>query len=199
MPEISGYGDIDSFDIIETIGSFISDNVIDIRTDRKNIRWIFPTLPKDRTNYPEAVVEIKNITYDDQSADMYLNSETLVGGNYVEYYGRSAMADVLITVLTEKESQFTVQRNGESLFLTNQPLNLYIINQISDAIKWYKSELLEDFVDVRVIRKTPVFEDAPQTWASELRIEIDYQDVWAKEYSASGELLTEYSLTITTY
>ena len=199
MPTTSGVGSIDTFQVIEVIGNLISNEVTDIRTDRKSDKWVYPIFPKKRTNYPEAVVEIKDINYDDASANRFLCSETLESGNYAEYYYRDAIADVLLTVLTEKESQFEVTRNGTEYFLTNQPLNLYIVNQIHDAIKWNKSDLLEYFIDIKVLKKTPVFEDDPNTWAGELRIEVEYQDVWAKEYSASGELLTQYSLTITTY
>lgn len=197
MPSVSGVGSIDTFSIIEVIGNFITSNVTDIRTDRKSTKWVYPVLPKKPTNYPEAIVEIKNISYSDESAAMFLETQTTDG--YKEYYYKSAEADVLITVLTEKESQFNVTRNGSDLYLTNQPLNLYIINQISDAINWNKSELLESFIDISVTRKTPVFEDDPQTWASELRLAVEYQDVWVKEYSSDGELLEEYSLTIDTY
>lgn len=197
MPTTAGVGAIDSFNIIEVIGNHITNNVTDIRTDRTNSRWVFPTLPKDKTNYPEAVVELKNINYNENSPANFFKSEELESGYYREYYYREANADVIITVLTEKESQFSVTRNGTSMFLTNQPLNLYICNSISDSIKWNKSDFLEDFIDIREIRKTPVFEDDPQTWASEIRVEVEFFDVWVKDYSDDGELLDEYSLTVT--
>lgn len=197
MPTTTGVGNIDTFNLIQVIGNHITDNVTDIRTDRSNSRWVFPTLPKDKSNYPEAVVEIKNVNYNEDSAGRVLCFEELDSGNYAEYYYRHAFSDVIITVLTEKESQFTVTRNSTEMFLTNQPLNLYICNSISDAIKWGKDDLLDYFMDIKETRKTPVFEDSPQVWASEIRIEVEFYDVWLKTYSSDGELVDEYSLTLT--
>jgi len=198
MPTNSSIGNIDTFNLIQVIGNHITDNVTDIRTDRTNSRWVFPTLPKDRTNYPEVVVELKNVNYDEDSADRFLESEELGSGDYREYYYRYAAAEVIIIVLTEKESQFTVTRNGTEMFLTNQPLNLFLCNSISDAIKWKKDDLLDYFMDIKETRKTPVFEDDPQTWASEIRLEIEFYDIWVKDYSDDGELVDEYSLTLST-
>lgn len=196
MPELKGVGQIASFKAVEVIGNFISNNVTDIRTDRKNPRWVFPTMPKDRANYPTVVVELKTLDYTDNGAGMFLGSELTELGNYNHYYQRECVADIRLTILTEKESKFQVTRNDTGMYLTNQPLNLFLANKISDAINWNKEDLLGDFIDIRVMKKTPVFEDDPHAWASEIILEAEMQDVWVKEYDSTGELVDQYSLTL---
>ena len=197
MPVIEGYGEIDAFEVIQIVGNLISDNVTDIRTDRTNSRWVFPVFPDDLSNYPEVIVELKSINYEDISAGRYLSTETEeTTGDYLEYYTRYGTADLVLTVLSEKKPSYTVTRNSTSLYLNNQPLNLYLCNAITDVLKWKRDELLECFIDFRVIKKSPVFEDDPNTWASEIKCEVEYQDIWVKRYDASGELIKEYSLTV---
>jgi uncharacterized protein YneR len=197
MPETTGYGNIDTFDIVQVIGNLISDNVTDIRTNRKNPRWVFPTFPDDDVNYPEIVVELKSVSYDDISAGRFFKEEVEEStGDYLQYYTRYGVAEVRITVLTEKKTPYEVVRNGTTLYLTNQPLNLYLCNSISDALKWKRDDLLQYFIDFRVMKKSPVFEDDSNTWASEIDCEVEYQDIWVKRYDASGELVDEYSLIV---
>jgi len=197
MPETTGCGNIDTFDIIQVIGNLITDNVTDIRTNRTNNRWVFPVFPDDKSNYPEIIVELLGVNYEDISAGRLLSTETEIStGDYLEYYTRYGMADLTITVLSEKKTSYSVVRNGTTLYLNNQPLNLYLCNAITDALKWKRDDLIEYFIDFRIIKKTPVFEDDPNTWASEIKCEVEYQDVWVKRYNVTGELVASYSLAV---
>lgn len=197
MPNVKSVGQIDTFNLVERIGNFITNNVEDVRSNRTSDRWVYPTFPKTGTNYPQVVVEIKQVIYNETAADRFLQTVSGENGDYKEYFYREADAIVLLTILSEKESQYEVERQGNKMYLTNQPLNLYIADLISEQIKIKKYDLMNEseFIDIRETRKTPVYDNDPQSWASEIRLEVEFLDVWVKDYSSTGELVSEYSLT----
>ncbi len=198
MPEYSGCGDIDYFNIITKLGNFLNDNLVDVRKDRNNKRWIFPTFPDSDSNYPEIVINVKGIKYNENSAGRFLFEENDSSGNLKKYYSLDGVADISIYVLTEKNSQFNTTRNGKTLYLRNQPLNEFITNNIRDIFKWKRYEFLDDdfIYDVRLTGISEVFDDGPNTWACEINTSIVIRDIWVEEYSASNELISSYSLNM---
>jgi len=185
--------DIQFFDIVETIGTFIQDNVVDIHTTRDGNRWIFPTFPKRNSSLPQVTIQLGQPTYENDSAGDYLYSESLDNGDYKEYYYKKATYIIHLFIISSKEQEIQA---GE-LFLTNQPLNLYITNSIKYALFKHRGKLLKSFDNFRLENISPVFENNKYSWSSDIACSIKAKDVWCKEYH-NGQLIREYTLNANT-
>jgi hypothetical protein len=183
------------FTPVELIGNLIQENVPDLIPDRK--RWVYPTFSIDDSKLPQCTVKMVTNSYTTDSAGDYM-SEEMDGENNIfkEYFYKKATAKINLYILTQKRQEFTVENNGTELFLTNQPLNLYITNNVKEAL-WrgfnvgYFQNQLER---VNILNVDSAFRDTETIWASEIQCEVKYKDVWVKEYK-DGVLVKEYSLT----
>ena len=191
--------EIKLFNVVEIIGNLIEDNISDPAGKTK---WVFPTFSTNDSNLPQVTVKMLPPVYEDDSADSFLYEEVSTGTiKYKEYYYKKATVPVNLYILTGKQQSYTVGVGVDALYLTNQPLNIYLTEQIKNLL-WKEQENKDTFQDeferVRVLGIDPAFRDDENTWASEIQLEVKYKDVWVKEYDEDG-IVNEYSLTITNY
>ena len=191
--------EIKLFNVVEVIGNLIEDNISDL--DCKS-RWVFPTFATNDSQLPQVTVKLLSPTYEDDAAGSFLSEEVLVGDIvYKEYYYKKAIVPVNLYVRTGKTQEFTVGSGDDEMYLKNQPLNIYLAEQIKNLL-WLKQENSDTFQDeferVKVLGMDLAFEDTDTTWSSEIQVEVKYKDVWVKEYDVEG-VVSEYSLTVNTY
>ena len=188
------------FKIVENIGTFLTNNIIDIRKNRSNKRWIFPEFPKSDSNYPEIVIELTSSNYENfGGGDNYSHNELYPNGNYAEYYNKILKCIVHIYVLTSKEEEYEIIDNGEKLYLTNKQLNVYLTNKVKNAINQNRTEFVSGdnkFNEINLSDISFPYENNKHSWASDLTIDITLQDYWIKEYSA-GRMIASYNLSET--
>lgn len=188
--------DIKLFNVVEVLGNLIQNNISDPAGKSK---WVFPTFPEKDSNLPQVTVKLLSPQFEDDSAGSFLTEDTSDG--YKEYYYKKATVPVNLYIITGKKQSYTVGTGADALYLTNQPLNIYITNQIKELL-WREQENKSTFQDtferVKVLGIDPTFRDTEHSWASEIQCEIKYKDVWVKEYE-NDELVASYSLTVDNY
>ena len=182
------------FEIVETVGNFIQDNVNDIVTPNRK-RWVFPTFPEKNAALPQATIEVSDIGYENDSAGDFLYSTQLLNGDYREYYYKKAEGTMHIYVITKKDSSFEVDYDQGKRYLTNKPLNIYLTHNIRNTLFKNRGELLKKFLDFHITDVSPTFENDQFTWASDITCRVNAREVWVREY-ANGELISDYSLGI---
>ncbi len=203
--------DIDLYNIL--IG-FVTDNVTDIRTNRKNKRWVFDQYPENDSNYPECVVEINSSTPKIDSAAQFLVQEKNGSGNVIkEVYYMVEECPVKIRVLTLKDldhkkkgktNGFEVTVNSTQLYLNDKTANLYLNQKIKELFYFKYRDLIKNYTykdckiiqKIRVIGVDRVYEASDRVWASDIIVNIEFRNLYVKEYSDTGELINEYSLIL---
>ena len=186
---------INSFDIIETVGNLISDNVEDIDKSRSGDRWVFPTFTTTDSNLPQATVELGEVLYENDSAGNFLGEETLPNNSFKQYFYKQGVYPLHIYVLTGKSKSFDVNHNGKTLQLNNKPLNAYLVHKINNMLFLKRGHLLGYFTDFKIIGVSSVFENNKNSWSSDITCEIKAKEIWVKEYK-EGKLVSTYSLEI---
>lgn len=187
-------------DVNDLFINIISDNITDIRTDRLNDRWVFPTLPDSHNynNYPIVVIKTTDKRYLPESAGKFLKEEyDNDNGVYKEYYYNMVEAQCNYFVMTEKDKTYTTIFNGETYGFKNKPLNEYLTGQVIFVLQTKREELLKVLEDAgRNFEVEETFENNKYIWSSQIRFPIKYKEVWVKEYQ-DGELLSTYTLNKT--
>ncbi len=196
------------FDVVEVLGNLIQANVTDLNPSRPKNKWVFPQMPDDDTNLPEVVVKLGQPNYERDSAGNYLKSEyiepvvaniplgiTAQPGKFVEYYYKKATVDIKLIVLTQKamNESVAVTFNNSVLNLKNQPLNIYLTEQIKHMIWKKRSDILVYFDDFNLGTIETTFDNNKWSWGSIINCEIRYKDCFVNEY-IDGVLVKSYSL-----
>lgn len=188
--------EIEIFNITDEIGKLMTNNLIDIRTDRTNSRWIFPTFPDSDDNYPEVIIEIENLVPKTTSGGNYFKEEQ-IGATYKLYSYKEVEADLTFYVLTSKKFNCNVTIEDENRHLSNKLPNIFITNNIKDIILQNRDSFLEFVEDIQIQNITSVYEDNKSAWAAEVKCKITYKDIWVKEL-LDGQLVQSYSLSTNT-
>ena len=199
---------LEFIDVTDAFGNVVSDNVTDVRSDRAELtypknRWVFPTFPDkaNYNNYPITTVIINEKRYINQSPGNFLTEEYDAQTNtYKEYYYKMVEATLHYFILTEKKTGYNVDFNGTSYYLSEKPLNSFIVSQILHVLNSKREDLLKVVDDYGYESESYVveenFENNEYTWASEIRTPIKYKEVWIKEFE-DGELIADYTLNKT--
>lgn len=199
---------LEFIDVTDAFGSVVSDNITDVRSDRASLsypknRWVYPTFPdvSNYNNYPVVTVIIDEKRHVKHSAGDYLGSEYDTDANrFKEYYYKMVEATLHYFVLTEKKTGYDVDFRGTSYYLSEKPLNSYIVSQITHVLNNKRENLLQIVDDYGYEREVysveENFENNEYTWASEIRTPIKYKEVWVKEFE-DGELIADYTLNKT--
>ena len=195
---------IPELDIYNIFMSFISDNVTDIRTNRKNSGWVFSKFPTNDSNYPECVVDINSSTPNSTSAAQFLAQEKNGAGQVTkEMYFIKEECPIKLRVLSLKDSNYIVNTGIRDLNLKDKTVNLYLQDKIKrifmfkylDLIKNYKYDDISIIEKVRVTSVDRVYEANSRVWATDITVTIDFKNLYIKEYN-EGELINEYSLIL---
>jgi len=212
VPTLYNVSDIDLYNIFI---NFITDNVTDIRSSRKNKRWVFDQFPHEDSNYPEVVVEIADSSIVSGSAAQILNIEKDASGNVTkEVYFMQEECPVKLRILTLKDTdngskttnknRFEVTINGTTRYLRDKAVNLYLNKKIKDLfffkyvdlIKNYKYQNYSIIEKVRVETNQRIYEGNERTWVTDVIVNIKFNNLYIKEYDGTGELINEYSLVL---
>ena len=183
-------------DIYETLGNLLSSNITDIKAGRTG-KWIFPDFPDTDSNLPQITIKLSSPTYVNDSAGDFIYEEYDSTNNvYKEFFYKRAVATVNIYALTGKRQELATTLDGVDRIFKNKILNLYLTNLIKDVLFKKRPDLLSEFLDFHLRDVSPTFENGENMWASDLRCEIEYKDVWTNEYQ-DGVLIASYSITKT--
>ena len=184
------------FDIYEILGSLLNDNITDIKDGRTG-KWIFPDFPDVDSDLPQITIKLDNPTYvNDSAGDFLYEAYDSENNIYKEYFYKRATATVNIYAVTGKRQEIEVTINSVNRIFKNKILNLYLANLIKDVLLQKRADLLSEFLDFHLRDVSTPFESSKNMWASDLRCEIEYKDIWTNEYQ-DGELLASYSLSTT--
>ena len=185
--------EIEYFNVIEEVGTLLNSNITDLKSGRT--KWIFPTFPNAETNLPQITIKLDSIDYESQGAGDVLYEEQVSPVLFKSYYAKHGVAQLTIYVITSKTEEFTVTSGGTELFLKNQPLNMFLINEVKKVFLTKRADFLSKFENVTLTNVTPTYENNKNSWASEVRATIKYKDVWVDEF-AEGQLIDSYTLNV---
>lgn len=194
IPTLYNIPEIDLYNILM---SFITDNVTDIRSDRKNKRWVFDTYPTTNSNYPEIVVDINSSIIIPNSAAQYCGNQIVNGDLKKEFYFIQEEIPVKVRVLTLKDSEYSVNIGK----LKDKAINLYLQSEVKDIFMFKYIDLIKNYIydNVRLIEKVRVtsvdrvYESNSRVWASDVTVTINIKNLKVKEYE-QGDLINEYTL-----
>ena len=193
--------EIKLFNVYEVIGNLIEDNISDPAGKAK---WVFPTFTTNDSSLPQVTVKVLSPTYEDDSADSFLEGGAVEDEGSVVYrekYYKKALVPVNVYVITGKTQSYELGSGANARYLTNQPLNIYLAEQIKNLL-WLKQEnsdtFQNEFERLKVLGIDLAFRDEANTWASEIQLEVKYKDVWVKEYAEDG-IVSVYSLNTNNY
>jgi hypothetical protein len=181
-------------DIYEYFGSLIMSNITD---PLSRTRWVFPDFPEAKSSLPQITIKYDNISYENDSAgDFYAEEYDEESNNYKEYYYRIANTELYFYALSSKQFETQVNINGVNHLFRDKLYNIYLVNQVKNLllIKREEAKSYNDFRDFNVGDIETPFESNSYTWASYIKCDLTFKDIWVKEYS-SGDLIAEYSLT----
>jgi len=185
--------EIEYFNVIEELGNILDSNITDIKAGRT--KWIFPTYPNATSVLPQITIKIDAIDYSSQGAGDVLYEEQVSTTLFKTYYSKMASAAITVYVTSAKLETFTVTSGGTDLFLNNQPLNMFLINEVKNVILRKRESFLAKFENVKLTTVNPSYENNKYSWASEVKINIKYKDTWVDEF-VDGELIDSYTCNI---
>jgi len=196
---------IGKYDLYNIFINFITDNVSDIRSTRKNERWVFDEFPTSNDNYPECVVEIPSSTPIDSSTTHFLYQEKTGVNVTKEVYYALEEASIKVRVLSLKDSKYSVTIDGATKYLKKKSVNLYLAQKIKEIFVFKYVDLINNNLyndDIKIIEKVRVsstdrvYESNEMVWASDIVVNVQFKNVYIKEYSGTGELIQTYSLVL---
>ena len=190
------------FNIVEILGEIISSNVEDIKKDRKDNKkkWIYPTFAEKDSNLPQITIQLGDPAYTPTgSGNGYWDSETLDNGDQQDTFTKELKVTAHIYVSTAKKNVYEVVKNNEKFTLENQPLNLYLTNEVKNCLFSKRDEFLSSSAHIDDIEITSIglpFESNKDVWATDISCEITLLDEWIKIYR-KGTLIADYVLSET--
>ncbi len=190
--------EIQFFNIFETIGELITNNIINPKNGTSTERWVYPEFPKKDSNLPQIVLKFGKLSYKFAANENLIHCET-VGNNYIEYYAKRASCPLEIYVLTEKEHDaYKVIIDNKELYLYGEKLNAYITNQVKDLLfkSYINGFLASRFVSVNVSNIDFNFEANKNVWGSTIICDVEFYDYIVNEYK-QGNLIKSYSINET--
>lgn len=182
------------FEIYETVGNLLQNKVVDIKTDRKNSRFVFPTFTTNNSQLPQYTIKLGESTTEEDSAGDYLQDETLENGDYKVYYYKKITFPIHIYAVTSKEGNINVTELNNNFFLDGKKLNIYWQNLAKQCIYRNIDILKSKFTDFKIQNVSTTFDNNEYSWASDITCQVIAKDKWVKEYH-KGELIKEYSLS----
>ena len=188
--------EFEEFTIVDNIGLLLEQNIEDVRKDRKNNRWIYPSFPESNENLPQIVIEFDSPSYETESANEYLDEE-YVGNIYKIYYYKRAQANINFHIISLRDYGYNVTYDGVTSYQKNQKLNSYIANSVNKFLLSHRNEIEEFCSRFEVVSKDIAFEDGESKWASTITAEVHYRELWTTEY-IDGKLIKSYTLGVET-
>ena len=190
------------FTIFETVGNILQTNHSDMaKIKGPGLRFTYPEYPESDSSYPQIVIKLDNVNYEEMSAGNYIGNEVIPNG-YKEVYGRFARATLNIYTMTAKktitkdaENKLRFTKNGQEFSLNDQKLNIYLANTTRDIIlkSIQKGDFYKYGLSLNFKSEEPGYEDGKNKWTTKLSFSIRYIDYIFFEYQY-GELLRQYSI-----
>lgn len=178
--------------VLNAFENLINTHVDDIKPGRTG-RWIFPTFANNDVNLPQITIQIGNPTFEYASGGNDYWQKNDAGE---DVYARTKKLPLHLYVLTRKSDEIEITENGESKILTNQLLNLHLVEKIKETIFRYRNDFLREakLEEINITNMDLVFEDTPRVWASDITCELTLLDNWQMEYEAN-QLINNYELS----
>lgn len=183
------------FDIIQFFGDLITNNVNDIKTDRGNQRWVYPTFPEDKSNLPQVMIKWVNVEYENNAAYNILETKTISPILVEEYYSKKAIGTLNFVVFSNKDAQLVTTFNEQEIALNNTNLNMFIANEIKQCLIANKAETDARFTKFDVQSIEPSHDTDKYMIQSIITTRVVYRDVWVKSIGPEG-IINDYTLNL---